>query len=346
MPKTPWADRYRAAPTNKSNVMRTIILEGPISRAALAKRVGLSLPSVMTITENLINRGLVRAVGKGKSSGGKPPELLSVVPESEYYMGVDIGRGTIRLVLMNLAQKVVYGTMVETGEVQPVEAFVDRLCERIQSSLLESGVADRALAVAESGWRGDGGESGTHTVLCVNIGHGIGAALMQNNQLYYGSSGTSGELGHITVCKDGPLCACGNSGCLEAVCSGLPTSLRERCGGASERIDAKLVFEAAAKGDAVALSIVDKATDYIGIGLAMAINILDPDCIVLCGGLTKNGPLFFDRVAHSMQMRQMRQAGRHVTLRLGTRGDYGTAIGAAHIISYNGWRVPRLEHYY
>ena len=132
MPKTPWADRYRAAPTNKSNVMRTIILEGPISRAALAKRVGLSLPSVMTITENLINRGLVRAVGKGKSSGGKPPELLSVVPESEYYMGVDIGRGTIRLVLMNLAQKVVYGTMVETGEVQPVEAFVDRLCERIQ----------------------------------------------------------------------------------------------------------------------------------------------------------------------------------------------------------------------
>ena len=74
MPKTPWADRYRAAPTNKSNVMRTIILEGPISRAALAKRVGLSLPSVMTITENLINRGLVRAVGKGKSSGGKPPE--------------------------------------------------------------------------------------------------------------------------------------------------------------------------------------------------------------------------------------------------------------------------------
>lgn len=153
---------------------------------------------------------------------------------------------------------------------------------------------------------------------------------------------------------------CGNSGCLEAVasgeaialqardavCSGLPTSLRERCGGVSERIDAKLVFEVAAKGDAVALSIVDKATDYIGIGLAMAINILDPDCIVLCGGLTKNGPLFFDGVAHSMQMRQMRQAGRHVTLRLGTRGDYGTAIGAAHIISYNGWRVPRLEHYY
>ena len=115
------------------------------------------------------------------------------------------------------------------------------------------------------------------------------------------------ELGHITVEKDGPLCTCGNNGCLEAVasgeaialqardavCSGLPTSLRERCGGVSERIDAKLVFEAAAKGDAAALSIVDKATDYIGIGLAMAINILDPDCIVLCGGLTKKRSAVF-----------------------------------------------------
>ena len=89
-----------------------------------------------------------------------------------------------------------------------------------------------------------------------------------------------------------------------------------------------------------------ETANYLGRAMLMIRNILDPDCIVLCGGLTKNGPLFFDGVAHSMQMRQMRQAGRHVTLRLGTRGDYGTAIGAAHIISYNGWRVPRLEHYY
>ena len=54
MPKTPWADRYRAAPTNKSNVMRTIILEGPISRAALAKRVGLSLPSCLLYTSRCV----------------------------------------------------------------------------------------------------------------------------------------------------------------------------------------------------------------------------------------------------------------------------------------------------
>lgn len=76
MPKTPWADRYRAAPTNKSNVMRTIILEGPISRAALAKRVGLSLPSVMTITENLINRGLGESCGKGKEQRRKTAGIV------------------------------------------------------------------------------------------------------------------------------------------------------------------------------------------------------------------------------------------------------------------------------
>lgn len=402
----------RLAYTNKNSIMRLIVLDGPISRTALAKRVGLSLPSVMSITEDLIGRGLIQTVGKGKSNGGKPPELLSVVPNSEFYMGVDIGRGTIRLVLLNAAQKVVYGTRVDTGTVEPAESFVERLCELIQRSLLEADIdttrlvgvgvampglierdtghvlfspdfgwndiplqnwlqnkltdivlvenANRALALAESGWYGKPIENEEHTILCVNIGHGIGAALMQNNQLYYGSSGTGGEIGHVTVCRDGPLCACGNSGCLEAVASGaaialqardavyngLSTSLKDRCGGKMERIDAKMVFEAAVQGDQVALSIVDKATDYIGIGLAMAVNILDPDCIVLCGGLTKNGPLFFDKVNCSMQKRQMRQAGRHVTLRLGAYGDYGTAIGAAHIIPYNGWRVPKLRHYY
>ena len=411
MPKRANGDRRRPAYTNKSSILRLIVLEGPVSRTALAKRVGLSLPAVMAITEDLIARGLVQAVGKGKSSGGKPPELLSVVPESEYCMGVDIGRGTIRLVILNAAQKAVYGTRVDTGEVQPAGAFVERLCQLIRDSLREAAVdparlvgigvampglierdtghvlfspdfgwndiplqnwmqerlpdtvlvenANRALALAESGWYAmPMGEAAGHTVLCVNIGHGIGAGLMQNDQLYYGSSGTGGEIGHITVCREGPLCACGNTGCLEAVASGaaialqardavytgLGTALRERCAGALERIDAKMVFDAAAQGDPVSLSIVERATDYIGIGLAMAVNILDPDQIVLCGGLTKNGPLFFDQVARSMQRRRMRQAGRHVTLRLGSLGDYGTAIGAAHLIPYNAWQVPKLQY--
>ena len=318
------------------------------------------------------------------------------MPESEYYMGVDIGRGTIRLVLMNLAQKVVYGTMVETGEVQPVEAFVDWLCERIQSSLLESGVAldrlagvgvampglierdtghilfspdfgwsdiplqswlqsrlsypvlvenaNRALALAESGWRGDGGESGTHTVLCVNIGHGIGAALMQNNQLYYGSSGTSGELGHITVCKDGPLCACGNSGCLEAVASGraiaqqarnlissgVKTRILELAGGNIERVEAKTVFAAAREQDVAALDLVRRAGEYIGIGIASYINLLDPEKIVLAGGMS-NESLLIEQIQKVVKIRRMRFAGRRVKLRVSNLGEYGTAIGAAAI---------------
>ena len=163
-------------------------------------------------------------MGKGKSSGGKPPELLSVVPESEYYMGVDIGRGTIRLVLMNLAQKVVYGPWWKRGRssllkhlwtgcasgfravcwnpelhwigwpewgwrcpasssgipghilFSPDFGWSDIPLQSWLQSRLSYPVlvenANRALALAESGWRGDGGESGTHTVLCVNIGHG------------------------------------------------------------------------------------------------------------------------------------------------------------------------------
>jgi len=405
-------DRQKMSLSPKGYVMRCILQEGPINRAAIAKRTSLSIPSVMTITDDLISRGLVQAVGKGESRGGKRPELLSVVPESEYYIGVDIGRGSVRLVILNLSRNVVYGTKEDTGEVHPEEAFADRLCALILRSIEESGVdtaklvgigiampglieqetghvlfspdfdwndiplqswlqrklpypvlvenANRALALAESDDTQSTGKQAGNSALCVNIGHGIGAALVQDGRLYYGSSGTSGEIGHITVSKDGPLCACGNSGCLEAMASGdaiaqqardavrsgIPTALRTLCEHSLENINAKMVFDAAAVGDMVALSIVDKATDYIGIGLAMAINILDPDRIVLCGGLTKNGPAFFDRVVKSTSKRQMRQAGRHVTISVGKKGDYGTAIGAALIIPYNGWRVPALQHLY
>ena len=398
--------------TNKINVMREIILEGPISRADLSRKLGLSVPSVMSLTENLIDLGLVHAVGKGKSRCGKRPELLDVVADSEYYMGVDIGRGSVRIAIMNLCREQVFGKIVETGEVDPAEAFVERLSDLILSCIEESkievnnligvGIAmpglierntghvlfspdfgwndiplqnwlqmrlpytilvensNRAMALAECQWRGEMAPSNPRTSLCVNLGHGIGGAILNSGRLYYGASGTSGEIGHITVVKDGPLCACGNRGCLEAVASGdaiarqgrdavadgLDTCLREWVGENVNAVTAKQVFRAAMLGDAVALSIVDKAVDYIGIGLAMAVNILDMDSIVLCGGLTKNGEFFFDKVVKSVKKRQMKHAGRQVSMSMGTRGDYGTAIGAALFLAHDGWRVPKLKHYY
>ncbi|MDR3336813.1 MAG: winged helix-turn-helix domain-containing protein, partial [Treponema sp.] len=85
-------DKLQIAQTNKYNVLRCLIREGPINRAAIAKLADLSIPTVMSIIDDLLEKKVVHSIGKGESSGGKPPEMLEVVPDRFYYIGVDVGR--------------------------------------------------------------------------------------------------------------------------------------------------------------------------------------------------------------------------------------------------------------
>jgi predicted NBD/HSP70 family sugar kinase len=393
-------DKLQIAQINKYNVLRCLIRDGPINRAAIAKRTDLSIPTVMSIIDDLFERNVVRSLGKGESSGGKPPEMLEIVPNRFYYIGLDVGRTTIRLVTNNMAAKQITCLQEPTGDPLPEKQFVGRLRELIlrifsrlgteQDRILGVGIAmpglienetgnvlfspdfgwnnvplrtwlqeslpfpviienaNRALALNESYIPGE--EDHTHTVFSVNLGYGIGAGLVIGEDLYTGGSGTSGEIGHITVDRDGPVCKCGNSGCLEALASGEAiareaqrtaaagsSKIAELCGGDVTKIDAKLVFQAANLGDERALKIVDTAAEYIGIGLSMAINVLDPDRVVLCGGLMKNGPLFFDQIKASIQKHQMRQAGRHMVMSAGAKGEYSTANGACRVLANTLW---------
>ncbi|MDR2476827.1 MAG: ROK family transcriptional regulator [Treponema sp.] len=392
-------DAFQVAQTNKYNVIRCLIREGPINRAAIAKRISLSIPTVMLITEDLLQKQVIRSIGKGESSGGKPPEMLEIIPDRFYYIGVDIGRTTIRAVAANaISQQVAY-IQESTGDPSREREFVDRLgrivlqladslkttvdrilgAEIAMPGLIEPGTgnvlfspdfgwnniplkawlgekipfpitvenANRALAVNESYIPG---ESHTHTTFVVNLGYGIGAALVMGEQLYTGASGTSGEIGHITVMPGGPLCHCGNAGCLEAVASGAAIAAQGKAlsalkasplfalsGGVPDRVDAKMVFQAAEAGDRAALKIIDSAAEYIGIGLATAINVLDPDRLVLCGGLMKNGPAFFAKINGSIEKHRMRQAGRALIISPGVWGDLSTANGACRVLANNLW---------
>jgi predicted NBD/HSP70 family sugar kinase len=214
--------------------------------------------------------------------------------------------------------------------------------------------ANRALALNESYISGE--EESTHITFSVNLGYGIGAGLVIGEDLYTGASGTSGEIGHITAVPGGPVCHCGNKGCLEAVASGAAiasqgkkvlTSRRssiigELAGGDPEKVDAALVFRAAEQGDKEAAAIVDTAAEYIGIGLSMAINVLDPDRLVLCGGLMRNGLAFFEKIKTSIAAHRMRQAGRAVVISAGRGGEYSTANGACRVLSNSLWWNRKL----
>lgn len=388
-------DKFAMAQMNRSMVFDLIRRKGPISRAEIARTIGLSIPTVMKITEEFSHKQFVQDVGKGESSGGKRPELLELVPDSKYIIGVGVGRSKTNVLMMNLAGEVFIREIMETGGTAVPEVWISRLIQVIENVIRESGLsrkqilgmgigmpgildeksgkvlfspdfkwenvdmltpirerfkmditienANRALAMGEY-YFGAGVDS--RNFLVVNLGHGIGSAFMREGEFYRGSSGSSGEIGHIILEKNGPKCNCGNLGCLEAIASGNAiardakiavlegnaTKIMELVNEDINRIEAKTVFEAARLGDRLAIQITERAMQYIGIGLANYINLLDPDLIILFGGLTNAGDIFLKKVKEVLRERQMKFAGRQVKLVISQMGENGTAVGSASLV--------------
>jgi predicted NBD/HSP70 family sugar kinase len=201
----------------------------------------------------------------------------------------------------------------------------------------------RALAMGES-WFGTGVSS--DNLMCINLGHGIGSAIISDGEFFRGSSGSSGEFGHITMEKNGPVCACGNRGCLESLASGYAIAqaakvcvqngggafILEQANGNVECIEAKTVFDAARQGDKDAKDIISRAAEYIGIALAGCINLLDPDMIIFAGRVSLAGDLFIHPIQEVAKKRQMKYAGRKVRFETARLGLDATAIGAATLV--------------
>jgi glucokinase-like ROK family protein len=405
-------DKYVLATMNRRNVLELIRKRGPIYKAEIARIAELSVPTVMKLADEFSRMGLIRTIGKGDSmpNGGKRPDLLEFVPKSHYIIGVDIGRNTLKVILMDLSSRIFGKSSAKTGDNCSPQMIIPRLLNLIEGAILSSGVelgniigmgvgmpglldaengrvifspdyhwenvdliaplqaghdmsimlenSNRALAMGEK-WFG-AGQSADYFI-CVNLGCCIGSAIVENGDIYRGACGSSGELGHMTMEKDGPMCDCGNTGCLEALASGnaiarqarelaasgKPTLMYELAGGRIDAIDAKIVFDAAKLGDSLARGVVDAAIEHIGIGLANYINLLDPEMIILGGGLSNAGDVLINGIMDVVQRRRMKHAGRRIQIVQGMRGGDATAIGAASFILKSfiesGGVMQRLE---
>jgi glucokinase len=153
-----------------------------------------------------------------------------------------------------------------------------------------------------------GAGKGSRHMCYVTFSTGFGIGIIIDGQLYTGATGTAGELGHTVVDPDGPLCTCGKPGCVmsyacgmaisrmarERLQSGEPTLLRDLCGPRPEHVSGKVVAEAARQGDQVAQEILTIAGRYFGIGLSTVVQVLNPDRIVIGGGLARIGSLLMD----------------------------------------------------
>lgn len=142
---------------------------------------------------------------------------------------------------------------------------------------------------------------GASDLAYIQVSTGIGAGLIFNRQVYRGS-GLAGEFGHLTVLENGPACSCGKHGCVESLASGWALArdgrallasgagslMHELCGGQPERLDAEMVLRACRAGDPAACAIIQQAFKYLALGTANLILLIDPQVVVLGGGVTRS----------------------------------------------------------
>lgn len=190
-----------------------------------------------------------------------------------------------------------------------------------------------------------GAGRGVQHMIYVTVSTGIGGGLILDGKLYHGSSGAAGEIGHMTIKPDGPRCNCGNWGCLEALASGtaiaregreriargVPTLIAELAGGDPERVTAKLVAEAAARGDVEAQRILAEAMEYLGLGIANLINLFDPELVVIGGGLMNLGERLFEPVRRVVAERAYVAKAHPVGIVPAALGDNVGVLGAAAV---------------
>lgn len=190
-----------------------------------------------------------------------------------------------------------------------------------------------------------GAGRGYESVLLVTLGTGIGGGIVIGGRPYSGADGLAVEIGHLPLLPDGPLCGCGKRGCLETLCSGTalaregrilletgrPTSLREMVG-RGEELTAHHVIEAAQNGDGEAANILERAALFLGKGLAVAVNLFNPDRIVLGGGLSQAGAFSLGAALEQIERFAVTPAAKNVSLVLAQLGEESGAVGALRLL--------------
>jgi glucokinase len=211
----------------------------------------------------------------------------------------------------------------------------------------------RAITYGE--WRFGAGR-GVDTVVVFAIGTGIGGGLVLNGQLHLGIGGTAGELGHTTIDYNGPVCGCGNHGCLEAYASapaiaamglkavtqGLTTRIGEAADYDLNKITAKLIAQTALEGDEKAIDIYNRAGFYLGIAAANVCVAVGPRRIIIAGGVSQAGDLLLEPIRRTLRERVTVMPVEQVEVVQSQLGDNAGVVGVACWVA-KGTSQPAAE---
>ena len=187
-----------------------------------------------------------------------------------------------------------------------------RIRDRVRLPVVVDNDANTA-ALGESRF---GAGAGQRFVLCVNLGTGIGGALVLDGRVFRGANGMAGEFGHMQVVEDGHRCPCGNRGCWEQYASGnalerearelvvarspMAHRLSEICGGDPATLSGPQVTEAAREGDPLSIELLADMGRWLGVGLANLVAAFDPSCVIVGGGVSEAGELLLGPTRRAM----------------------------------------------
>jgi glucokinase len=183
-------------------------------------------------------------------------------------------------------------------------------------------------------WRGAG--RGAKSLFLFTLGTGVGGSLVIDGRLWEGERGIAGEIGHTVIALGGPRCSCGNQGCLEALVSATAivrdyVAARKIKPPAESRITAKMVFDRARGGDKVAQRVIAGAAGALGVGIANVFNLLDPELILIGGGVSRAGSRLIGPAVKQAGQLLFAPLREYLRVRRTSLGDDAALLGAARL---------------
>ncbi len=268
-----------------------------------------------------VESDILDAVGTLQGRAGGPASAIGIGIAGQ----IDAGEGSVR-----------FAPNLNWHEV-PLRADIER------SLGLPAVVTNDVRAIAWGEWTYGAGR-GFNDVVCLFVGTGIGGGIVSDGRMLSGCSNTAGELGHIVVDVNGPLCTCGNRGCLEALAGGWAIARLARqlvaedpergkrligLAGAPEAITAETVTLAARNRDGLSLAIIERVTRALVAGSVGLVNAFNPCRLILGGGVVVGMPELIDRVREGTKRLALPAAAVALEVVSGALGSDAGVIGAA-----------------
>ncbi|MFD8305821.1 ROK family protein [Streptomyces sp. NPDC059690] len=360
---------------NLARVMHTVSAEGPLSRAAVASRIGLTRAAVSSLVDELIRSGLLDELGPERPGRvGRPGSALAVSGHGPAGIGAEVGVDHLAVCAVDLrgqvrAKAVRHGANRGRAP-EPVIGELTELVHRVVAEAQGEGLWPAGLAVAVPGlvardartvvrapnldWHDTDlgallpsdwpltvgneanfgalaelwlGEGTPRDFLHVSAEIGIGAAVVVAGGLLRGTRGFAGELGHVPVRPEGPSCPCGGRGCLEQYAGEEAVLRAAGLEPGEDRVG--LLANRAADGDADVRRALHDAGEALGIALTGAVNLLDPEGVVLGGALAGLAPWLLPSLEAELARRT---AGPACPVTVSDLGSDGPLLGAAHSV--------------